>query len=687
MDKPLIIAFDILPQSSPIAHKSPRYAMVISNGQTHEIMSSIRRSEMLKTIRRVKPDIIASDNLLELASSEKSLIDVLSKIPSKTRVIQVTGSPIHGMTSLMKLSKRHGLPVKKHPTPVESAILISQLAFLGVGTEVSVLARETIIRISRARNIGPGGFSQARYQRRMHGAIQQVARNILEKLTKAKMDYDQFETRTSHGWSRCVIHVYDSFDNVSRVAQSESNRIAGVTVRISPVKHRSILYLPREDKEEPLSPRQFLIVGIDSGTTVGIAISNVSGRLIALRSGRGLSRGDVIRYLVEYGKPILFAADVSPAPSFIDKISKSLKTPIFVPEKLLSVSEKRALVKSFTKDSDFQPKNAHQRDALAAIAKVFQIYGKKIAQLRKRLDASDQQHLVSEAITVLLRGGSVHDAFDQSIVSVELKEISPKFDESVIPSQKIPAKKELQQLIIRLKRQAVSLKRQLEYEKSQHHLDQELLVEMKKKYQRTQRQLNRLLTAEQREQRRDALVGRKNAEIARLRKKIQQINTRLDNAERTITNLKLMRQLEIRGEVQPILVLSQFSQEEFRRFSERYSKKRARVVLIQDPSGGGSSTAEQLIQFGVQVVISEGTMSHLALEKFSTVHIPVIDAKKLRITIVDEFAVVDVEQLHKEIRKWQKDHQVAEREAAADVLERLIEEYRQERRHEDSRRK
>jgi len=145
-----------------------------------------------------------------------------------------------------------------------------------------------------------------------------------------------------------------------------------------------------------------------------------------------------------------------------------------------------------------------------------------------------------------------------------------------------------------------------------------------------------------------------------------------------------MRRLEIRGEVQPVVVLPHFSQEELRRLSDRYPRKRRKVVYIQDPSGGGRSTAEQLIQFGVQLVITHGTMSHLALKQFKAAHIPVIDAELLQITVVDEFAVVDVEQLDKEITKWQDRYESSEREAAAYALERLVEEYRQERRNESS---
>jgi len=683
----LIIGFDILPQRAPSARKPPRYAMAVSEGEELETNSSARRTELLKKVRQLKPDILATDNLFELASTEQGIINFLSKIPSKTRVIQVTGSPVHGMISITKLAKRHGLRINRHPTPIETAILITQLAALGVGSEISVLARETRITVARARHIGPGGFSQARYQRRMHGAIQQVARSIVEKIAKAQMDYDQYETRTSYGWSRCLIHVYDSFDNVNRLVQSEVNRTAGVAVRISPVKHRSILYLQGKDKKDQLSSRQLLVIGVDAGTTVGIAISDISGRVIAVHSGRGLSRGDVIRYIVGYGKPILITADVSPAPSFIEKLSTSLQTPLFVPEKLLSVTEKRELAKSLTKDSAVQPQNAHQRDALAAIANAFQVYDRKLDLLRSRVATSEQQHNLTEAVKVVLQGGSVHDAFELSVIAKEPADSESRFEESSKTTERLVTLEDLKKRITQLQRQVDSLQRQLEYERNRVVQSQQSLKNIEKEHRQTIQQLNRILNLEQRELRRDERVQRKNAEIIRLRKTIETANEKLDAAEHIISNLKLMRQLENRGEVQPILVLPHFSQEEIRWLITRYSKTKRKIVLIQDPSGGGSSTAEQLIHFGVHVIITKGTMSHLALDQFTSSHIPVIEANKLRITMVDEFAVVDNEHLEKEVEKWEISHKFRERAEAADALERLVEEYRQERRNEESKRK
>ncbi len=199
-----------------------------------------------------------------------------------------------------------------------------------------------------------------------------------------------------------------------------------------------------------------------------------------------------------------------------------------------------------------------------------------------------------------------------------------------------------------------------------------------------QQQLSRAFRQEQREQRRDDRIRQKDAEIQRLEKRMQAQKLELESAKRTLTNLKLMRRLEIRGEVQPVMVLSQFSQEEIRHIRERYPRKRGKVVLIKDPSGGGSSTANQLIKLGVKVVIIQGAMSHLALQQFMAVQVPVISADLLRITTVDEFAVVDVEQLNQQIKQWREGQQATEHEATADSIERIIEEYRQERRNKKS---
>ena len=678
---PLVIGFDILPQSSPSSRKSPRYAMALKKGEDLAKWDALSRNELLSIIRKEKPDIVATDNILELAPSEKSVIDTLSKLPSRTRIVQVTGSPVHGMTSLAKLARKYGLQVNGHPNPLEAAILIAELASKGVGTEIAVLARETKITVSRARSVGPGGFSQARYQRRMHGAIKQVARKVLDKLEQRGIDYDKFVTKTAHGWSRCLIHVYESVDTVNQFIHSEINRTAGISVKVAPVKHRSIIYFSPKGMKEQTSPRRLLIVGIDAGTTVGIAIADICGHLVALKSGRGLSRGDVIRYIVEYGNPILIASDVAPAPSFVEKLSASLQTHLYVPEKLVSVAEKRSLSKNFDSQSTLRPSNSHQRDALAALSKAFQAHGTQLKLLHKHIERSEQNYLFSNVVSLIFQGVAVTDALNQSILTPDNDSLTPKVIKPAESPQPPFSRKELAELVEHLERQAESLKRRLQHESTQHRQSLEALHQTEVELKKTQRQLQRIQDIEQREQRLDHRIQRKTAEIQTLKTKNQSLRIELEKTKRTLTNLRLMRRLEIRGEVQPVLVLPQFSQEEIRKFVERYPTKKGKVVYIINPSGGASSTADQLIQFGVQAVITHGTMSHLALDKFHSAQIPVLNAENLEITMVDEFAVVDIQQLTQEILKWKSRYQTNEREVAADALERLVEEYRQERRN------
>jgi predicted RNase H-like nuclease (RuvC/YqgF family) len=645
---------------------------------------SVTRGELMKAIRRSQPYAVATDNLLELAPTEKGVIEFLSRIPAKVKVIQVTGSPVHGMTTLTALAKRHGFRIEGHPNPVETAIMAARLAALGVGTEVSALARETRIVVSRARTVGPGGFSQARFQRRMHGAIQQVARSVLDRLSRAGMDFDEYEKRTAHGWAHCMIHVYDSTENVLRIVQPEVNRIAGIAVRVSAVKHRSILYLPTAPKEEKAEIRRRLVVGLDAGITVGIAVADTTGELVALHSGKGMTRGEVIQYLVKFGTPVLIATDVNPAPTFVEKLSKSLNLCLFVPPRLLTAIEKRELASRFSAASQLRPTNSHQRDALSATAEVFQAFTRKLQQLHRRLEEDNQLKIFSQAAAWVLQGFSVHDAIQQSTTVTELQRKPAPESRAVLAQEEAPSPEELQKLFTRQRRQIESLTRQLEHE---HTVHQQIAGEealLKGELAATRRQLDRVSREEHKEEHLDARIRQRDDEISRLRDTISSLQSELAATKRTLTNLRLMRNLEIRGEVQPILVLPRFSQDAIRHFGDKHSEKRAKLVYILDASGGGASTAAQLIELKLATVIVKGAMSHLALSRFNEAGIPVIDAAALRITVVDEFAVVDRKQLEHQIAQWAKQHERSEHEAAAEALERLVEEYRQERRGEAS---
>ena len=91
-----------------------------------------------------------------------------------------------------------------------------------------------------------------------------------------------------------------------------------------------------------------LIVGIDPGPNTGIAILNFNGNILLLDSMRSAARGDIIRKITLHGDPTLVAADVTPPPDFVVKISRMLNTGLTYPERLYSSHEKSEMVDNYT---------------------------------------------------------------------------------------------------------------------------------------------------------------------------------------------------------------------------------------------------------------------------------------------------------------------------------------------------
>jgi hypothetical protein len=119
-----------------------------------------------------------------------------------------------------------------------------------------------------------------------------------------------------------------------------------------------------------------MIAGIDPGTTVGIAVVDLEGKVVLLESHRNPPSSKVINSLLEFS-PVLIATDVNPVPAAVKKIAASLQAGVYSPPEDLPVKEKVELTRSF------HPGNNHQRDALAAALKAFHQYSSKIRKARR----------------------------------------------------------------------------------------------------------------------------------------------------------------------------------------------------------------------------------------------------------------------------------------------------------------
>lgn len=141
----------------------------------------------------------------------------------------------------------------------------------------------------------------------------------------------------------------------------------------------------------------YLIVGIDPGTTVGVAILNFEGKLVNLFSSKNIGLNEVIKYLIGFGRVSVIASDVDHVPDFVYRLAASLDAEIFIPETSILVSEKVDMTK------EYKYKDTHQRDSLSAAIYAFKKLKNKFEKISAMGYGDDVKHLV-------IKGHSISNA-------------------------------------------------------------------------------------------------------------------------------------------------------------------------------------------------------------------------------------------------------------------------------------
>ena len=140
--------------------------------------------------------------------------------------------------------------------------------------------------MSRARSLGRGGWSQNRYRRNVHGAVLQRSReieNVLRDLSREKgIIFEAVNVKGFGGYVWSEFTVYAKRGEIPIHSMASNN----AQVIVKSVERDQIRYAPLKQKK---LRRRFIIVGIDPGTTVGIAVLSLDGDLLYLKSFRGIA--------------------------------------------------------------------------------------------------------------------------------------------------------------------------------------------------------------------------------------------------------------------------------------------------------------------------------------------------------------------------------------------------------------
>lgn len=411
------------------------------------------------------------------------------------------------------------------------------------------------------------------------------------------------------------------------------------------------------------------MAGVDPGTTAAVAILTLKGEVISLYSGKNFSLQDIISFISEYGSPCIIATDVNPAPQTVEKLCRSFDCKLHIPSSDLSVEEKNVLTRNY------QLKDSHQRDALAAALKALEHFKAKFDNIDSRLQEKEMGEHSEPIKSLVLRGYPVERAIAMVEEKISQPE-SPPLQESSLavepePPQK-PVAPELQKKVADLTHtvgRLVEYKGELEQEAQ--NLRQQL-EDAKQNLRLYDHKARKEVLESQAIKSRESLIKKLREEL-----RIEREKARLLFQENEI--LKEMRTLEYSQKALPVKVLPRFSKEEIRALDDKFTIKKGDIIYLQDPSGGGPTTARELIEKGVRAVISKERMSHLAEEKFTKARIPVISEKEIPLKVLGNFGVIPRTDFESEFNHWKMAQEIVEARQKEQQLKTIIEEYKEKR--------
>jgi predicted RNase H-like nuclease (RuvC/YqgF family) len=644
-DRLKVFGIDIIKGSVRSRSRRPMYALVRMEGQTIESESEVSMFRLFRMLNEEQPDILAVDSLQEIAADQHDLFFFLQALPPQTRLVQVTGG--ERKETLGKVAARYNIRFNRFD-PFAEARTSAQVASLGAGAEVIAFENESEIVVSRHRSLGKGGWSQNRYVRKIHGAVQLKGREIEMALVAAGLRYEKKETRAFGGCSRVAFRVFATRDQVP----VSTYRGADVQVRISGKRLERIRFRPLSGK-----PR-YLIVGIDPGTTTAVAALDLDGNLLHLASSRQMNMGDVVESLCRVGKPLIIASDVQEMPYSVEKIRRAFSAVAYTPKQDVSVEIKVELA------ADFPYGNDHERDALSAALDAYRQYRHKFQNLLKRIPPG---HDLDEVRARVIRGQSL----DQVIGEMNAITPAPSINAPTVPVEVKHDEKVrvLDGMVKRLRTFVGEL--------------QEEVKEKDYEIQRLQIRVRKIHTSQDAQLAKDTEVIKKDAIIQSLKKRLRKEERYNRNLSKRLVRIKQFAELSMDGEVLPVKVMETLTKEGLRRLTEDVGIEEGDIIFVTRLDGWGRSVVKDLAGIRIKTVVTGATVlaesDPQILPVFREWGLPLISDKDAGVQVRGKRGLCGKETLESALIHWQEKQAQHEREKKSEMIEHIFKEYKSER--------
>lgn len=402
-----------------------------------------------------------------------------------------------------------------------------------------------------------------------------------------------------------------------------------------------------------------LVVGIDPGTTCGLAVLDIDARPILIESSKGTTRDTVIHKISEVGDAIIVASDVSPAPDFVRKVASSLNAIIFAPEAAIESTEKHLIVQDYAAQHGMKSLDPHSHDALAAALKAFRSYSVKFKQAEACVKALGRQVPLDEVKALVARGHTIKRALD---LLIKRKEKS-----DAIKTIRTRESTELASLRKKVSEQ----RRMIERLEVQNQRLLEKAEELKSEIRRIETQREKEHLDALREMKKERIYQIQRSEIENLQAQLEKAEHAMAEYQQRFDRLKHLREREARGEIELLKPIELFTSKGIEDAVKTFEIGRGDSVILLDASGGGRSTARTLAEMGLRAVIACTSMSHEAEEELEHRGMPLLSSSHLHVEWIEGYPYISSGELKTAMDSAVKSEDVEEKSISG-----IIDEYR-----------
>lgn len=644
---------------SPESSTPPHYSVVVLRGE--EVVSEyedVSIGRLIRILWDTLPKIIAVDNVYELAPSKSKLFNLLSLLPPDVEIVQVTG--VGGERLNVKLlAKNLDIEVYNKPQPLQTAYIVALAAQKGFGYRVRLIEDKSKVIVSRGRSSSKGGMSHDRYVRNARAGILRVTKEIKSTLDSNNIDYDLLITRSSGGLSRSMFIVYAPRSKVLKLVKPI--KMHNIKVDVRPVYSSKIVFEPLNASEKPQVSTKPLIIGLDPGTWTGLAVLDLNGVPLLVKSSKDLDRAEILLLLTQFGRPVIVATDVASPPESVKKLAAVFKAVLYSPSRDLSNDEKDLLLESLRSNYPWiKISDSHERDALASAYKAFLSYADKFEQVDAYVSKFNIQLDVDRVKEAVIHGKTIAEAMEEELErAISLKDLveTEVSDRTEIHNHRSSENKALKKLQLRL--------RALEAEKASLQAETRALTSEIERLEVELRNLRQVINPVDEYERQINLLREENKS---LRKKISQLEEALNSLEKDYVQLQKLLE---RALVEGFKVIPRVSNVTVESIKSIDFKPSGVVKAIYTDSSINDNVVELMKSSRIAIVTSMP-------ELYLNARIPVIDLRKYEHYCIGSLVIVEplVEALIDS--EWRKIVESEERERRSAIL-KILEEYRAER--------